>query len=561
MRNAAILFEPDGYVLDGDRLMGRQAAGNAFLRAAVAGRQGEALWAYTPFRRSAEIFAQLVQALDPAAEARWLPADRLDILAQRGALYLPGPGLDAAARLRLRVGPAAYSLCGVTHTTASHGAMDAVVGMLSAPVMPWDALICTSSGVAATVRLLLAAEQEYLTWRFGMPPRCLLPQLPVIPLGVHCADFEIAAPERQAARLGLGIAEDEVVALFVGRLSFHAKAHPHAMYRGLEAAAAQSGKRLVLIQAGWFANAHIEQAFKNGAALECPSVRALFADGKDHAARRQAWAAADLFVSLSDNIQETFGLTPIEAMAAGLPVVVADWDGYKDTVRDGVDGFRIPTRMSPPDLGEALARRHEAGVDNYDFYCGLACQTVSIDHRVLAERLADLAGDAGLRQRLGEAGRQRARQVFDWSVVYGLYQQLWAELGRIRQEALRNGEWQAMLAKAPRAAASRMDPFRAFGHYPTALIQPATIVSLTPGADGQRYRALVGHPLFGYADKVLPQVALVEAVLAALAEEGLPLAALAGRLGLDLGGVVLAVAVLAKMDLVRLASEDGGGGV
>lgn len=35
--NAAILFEPDGYLLDGPKLMGRQAAGNAFLRAAVAG--------------------------------------------------------------------------------------------------------------------------------------------------------------------------------------------------------------------------------------------------------------------------------------------------------------------------------------------------------------------------------------------------------------------------------------------------------------------------------------------------------------------------------------------
>lgn len=34
---AAIFFEPDGYILSGPKLMGRQAAGNAFLRAAVAG--------------------------------------------------------------------------------------------------------------------------------------------------------------------------------------------------------------------------------------------------------------------------------------------------------------------------------------------------------------------------------------------------------------------------------------------------------------------------------------------------------------------------------------------
>jgi glycogen synthase len=54
---------------------------------------------------------------------------------------------------------------------------------------------------------------------------------------------------------------------------------------------------------------------------------------------------------MSDNIQETFGLTPLEAMAAGLPVIVGDWDGYKDTVRDGVDGFRIPSLMPPAPLG------------------------------------------------------------------------------------------------------------------------------------------------------------------------------------------------------------------
>ena len=36
MTNAAIFFEPDGYVLSGPKLMGRQAAGNAFLRAAIA---------------------------------------------------------------------------------------------------------------------------------------------------------------------------------------------------------------------------------------------------------------------------------------------------------------------------------------------------------------------------------------------------------------------------------------------------------------------------------------------------------------------------------------------
>ena len=47
MRNAAILFEPDGYLLEGPRSSGRQSAGAGFLRAAVAGLKGETVWGYT----------------------------------------------------------------------------------------------------------------------------------------------------------------------------------------------------------------------------------------------------------------------------------------------------------------------------------------------------------------------------------------------------------------------------------------------------------------------------------------------------------------------------------
>ena len=68
-----------------------------------------------------------------------------------------------------------------------------------------------------------------------------------------------------------------------------------------------------------------------------------FADAE----KRDLLAASDLFVSPVDNVQETFGLTPIEAMAAGLPSVVSDWDGYRDTVQHVEHGFRIPT-LAPP---------------------------------------------------------------------------------------------------------------------------------------------------------------------------------------------------------------------
>lgn len=53
-------------------------------------------------------------------------------------------------------------------------------------------------------------------------------------------------------------------------------------------------------------------------------------------------------------------------------MVVSDWDGYKDTVCDGIDGFRIPTVITPAGTGEALALRHALEVDSYDCYIGCA---------------------------------------------------------------------------------------------------------------------------------------------------------------------------------------------
>ena len=56
-------------------------------------------------------------------------------------------------------------------------------------------------------------------------------------------------------------------------------------------------------------------------------------------------------------MQESFGLTPIEAMAAGLPRVISDWDGYRDSVNDGEDGFLIRTaRNRPPETFDLTAQ-------------------------------------------------------------------------------------------------------------------------------------------------------------------------------------------------------------
>ena len=111
------------------------------------------------------------------------------------------------------------------------------------------------------------------------------------------------------------------------------------MYKALENAVRITKKEVVLIECGWHANESIAKAFDDAASKICPNIKKQFLDGRNLKNRKLAWSSADIFSSLSDNIQETFGITPIEAMASGLPVVVSDWDGYRDSVRHGVDGY------------------------------------------------------------------------------------------------------------------------------------------------------------------------------------------------------------------------------
>jgi phosphatidyl-myo-inositol alpha-mannosyltransferase len=87
--------------------------------------------------------------------------------------------------------------------------------------------------------------------------------------------------------------------------------------------------------------------------------RGLHALGKVDDERKQAeLAAADVLCAPSLG-GESFGMVLTEAFAAGTPVVASDIPGYRDVVRDGVDGLLV--RPGDPEaLSEAL---HELWID------------------------------------------------------------------------------------------------------------------------------------------------------------------------------------------------------
>ena len=503
----AIYYAGDAYST-ANKIMGRQSAGKAFMRGVARTWPKAELQGLGQGAETAKAMYRQLAADGFDGQLKWIEVPNWAALGDVGTLYYPSPVAKDFAFSRNTLNPASFSVMGVTFTLSSNGAMDQVADLVLPPFKPWDAMICISqAALDFTTRL----QDEMKAWWSAQTgaTRFNTPQLPVIALGIDCPSFTPDAKLRETARTALKLQTNEVAFLFSGRLSFHAKANPAPMYQALEQAAQHAS--VVCIEAGVFPNDAIRAGFQAAQKALAPSVRFIWVDGQDERLYKQAWQGADAFVSLSDNIQETFGLTPVEAMAAGLPVVVSDWNGYKDTVRDGIDGFRVPTILPPAGVGADLAMRHALGLDTYDFYIGRASLATVIEPTALAQACVALASQPELRARMGAAGLARATQDFDWPVILQRYAQLANELSKIRVDAG---------PLAPEPWVQRADPFARFGHFPTHTLAGNAMVLAQPSAQA-RLADLLSLAMSNYAfdPSLLPRETIV-ALLSVLDKNG-----------------------------------------
>jgi len=382
--------------------------------------------------------------------------------------------------------------------------MDSIGNLAIAPIRSWDAVICTSRAVRSTYETVLEAWEDYLRERLGAQhlPR---PQLPIIPLGVDTRLITPATKDsRERWRRKLAIPGEAFVVLWVGRFNHAAKTHPIPTYLILEQLAQQIQQPVVYLQAGWFPNDATREGFIKAAQQWAPSVRHLFVNGRDPECRREIWHAADVFCSLSDNIQEMFGLTPIEAMAAGLPVVVSDWNGYRDTVRHGIDGFLIPTAMPEGGLGPDLAQGTCAGTISQGHYWAVTAQTVAVDCQAATQALARLARSPGLRGEQSLAGRRHVESNYDWGVVISQFMDLLTDLAKRRESAITNNP--RLVQPPAQPAPLCADPYHVFASYPTAPISENTRLKVSQqwmsaaAAQSDRLQAFQNDCLHSFAN-------------------------------------------------------------
>lgn len=202
-----------------------------------------------------------------------------------------------------------------------------------------------------------------------------------VPCGV---DTEVFRPVgRSLARARRGWSESEWIVLHIGRM-----VPRKGVDTVIEAVAETRARGLddvtLVVVGGSSEDPHADEEVRRLMELAeglgiAPHVR--FTGRVDHDQLPQYYGAADVFVTTP--WYEPFGITPLEAMACGLPVVGSNVGGIKYTVRDGETGFLVPPR----------------------------------DPRLVADRLEELHSLPWLASALADNARRRTEDLFTWEQV------------------------------------------------------------------------------------------------------------------------------------------------
>lgn len=216
-------------------------------------------------------------------------------------------------------------------------------------------------------------------------------------------DFErFSSPSREACRAEIrarhGIRDEDFLVLFVG-MNFEVKGLDTVIRALSLARSSASGASIRLLVVG----RGNERKYREMAAAHEVGDAVVFAGTRSKGLERY-YRAADCFAMLSTF--DTFGMVVLEAMAAGLPVMISSGVGAKDLVEEGVNGFVLADRADSKAAAGMIASLLDPGRRNV---MGKAASRTASAHGwdALAERMKGLYMDA-----LSARGRCSAESVY-----------------------------------------------------------------------------------------------------------------------------------------------------
>lgn len=243
-----------------------------------------------------------------------------------------------------------------------------------------DRLTIEEGLVAEADRVIAECPQDEidLLTMYGADPR----RITMIPCGYD--PDECAPVDRRDARERLGLPLDRPILLQLGRLV--PRKGIDTVVRAMRLIHRQVPDALLVVAGGESDDPDPEATPEIGRLLGIAASEGVV-DGVCFVGRRPRtelkdwYSAADIFVTTP--WYEPFGITPVEAMACGTPVIGAKVGGIQYTVADGDTGLLVPPK----------------------------------DAEAVAEAATRILLDATLRERLSVGGIRRAGDLFTWGRV------------------------------------------------------------------------------------------------------------------------------------------------
>jgi glycosyltransferase involved in cell wall biosynthesis len=207
-------------------------------------------------------------------------------------------------------------------------------------------------------------------------------KITIVPCGFNPSEFQ--PYDRKAARQRLGLPLDGPILLQLGRMV--PRKGIDTVIRALGCLRKTGEKVRLVIVGGNDESSDTRLTPEIGRLQKIASAEkvlddVLFTGRKSRDLLKYYYAAADIFITTP--WYEPFGITPLEAMACGIPVIGSDTGGIKYSVANGRTGFLVPPK----------------------------------DFTALATKIGHLIKDPGLRLSMGKRGLRRVHSLFTWEKV------------------------------------------------------------------------------------------------------------------------------------------------
>ena len=468
-----------------ERRIGRLVANHDFIKALLTYGAYDEYALSTPSASNQRDFEQVLESWDLDAAARrrvrlcsWRSLPEVMRDEPFHVFHVGGWGhfMPGLHYLRAQHARQAWPITGVTHSLNGRDVVDHAVRLTHARLMPYDAICCTSRDGREAMRRILAEASAISGGAFAG-------RLEHVPLGID-DNLLTATGDRAIARRRLQIPADAVTMLVLGRITPAQKMDLAPLLKTFaHQILPRASRPVILLIAGGADDRDLKLL---DALIDAYGVRASVRLHANFMLRLKPdlLAASDMLLSPVDNTQETFGLSLLEAQAAGLPVVASRFDGYKDLVDDGVDGFLIDTWWCEADPVEEFFDLMDPNVAQL-----LQAQSVAVDMPQLADRVLRLVADETLRAEMGRRGRAKVDRDYRFSAIVRRYESLWDDLA---EDAARVGlPSAASSASTGSRAATAVNPYnfgaaRLFNHYATRTISPDDRLVATARSDAGR---------------------------------------------------------------------------